>query len=115
MREVHDNGGLIRPIIRVTARVECVKCLRVKITDNLTKGFATCVVSNTSIEKVSRYFWYRDTKKYRSIHDTSIVKFWYRDTSKYRKYRPALVPTRPSTNTLSLTNGYLLNCQLQGG
>jgi len=44
-----------------------------------------------SIDKVSRYFWYCDTKKYRGIHDTSIVKFWYRDISKYRQYRPSLV------------------------
>jgi len=43
-----------------------------------------------SIDKVSRYFWYRDTKKYRGIRDTSIVKFWYRDISKYRQYRPSL-------------------------
>jgi len=41
-----------------------------------------------SIDKVSRYLWYRDTKKYRGIRDTSIVKFWYRDISKYRQYRP---------------------------
>jgi len=34
-----------------------------------------------SIDKISRYFWYRDTKKYRGIRDTSIVKFWYRDIS----------------------------------
>ena len=46
-----------------------------------------------SIDKVSRYFWYRDTKKYRGIRDTSIVKFWYRDISKYRQYRPALILT----------------------
>ena len=44
-----------------------------------------------SIDKVSRYFWYRDTKKYRGIRDTSIVKFWYRDISKYRQYRPSLL------------------------
>ena len=44
-----------------------------------------------SIDKVSRYFWYRDTKKYRGIRDTSIVKFWYRDISKYRQYRTSLV------------------------
>ena len=44
-----------------------------------------------SIDKVSQYFWYRDTKKYRGIRDTSIVKFWYRDISKYRQYRPSLV------------------------
>jgi len=44
-----------------------------------------------SIDKVSRYLWYRDTKKYRDIRDTSIVKFWYRDISKYRQYRPSLV------------------------
>ena len=43
-----------------------------------------------SIDKVSRYFWYRDTKKYRDIRDTSIVNIWYRDISKYRQYRPAL-------------------------
>ena len=43
-----------------------------------------------SIDKVSRYYWYRDTKKYRGIRDTSIVKFWYRDISKYRQYRPSL-------------------------
>jgi len=44
-----------------------------------------------SIDKVSQYFWYRDTKKYRGIRDTSIVKFWYRDISKYRQYRPSLL------------------------
>jgi len=44
-----------------------------------------------SIDKVSRYYWYRDTKKYRGICDTSIVKFWYRDISKYRQYRLSLV------------------------
>ena len=46
-----------------------------------------------SIDKISRYFWYRDTKKYRGIRDTSIVKFWYRDISKYRQYRPSLPTT----------------------
>jgi len=46
-----------------------------------------------SIDKVSRYFWYRDTEKYRGIHDTSIVKFWYRNISKYRQYRPSLMRT----------------------
>ena len=44
-----------------------------------------------SIDKVSRYFWYRDTKKYRGTRNTSIVKFWYRDISKYRQYRPSLI------------------------
>ena len=55
-----------------------------------------------SIDKVSRYFWYCDTKKYRGIRDTSIVKFWYRDISKYRQYRPSL-HHRPvmSVNTTS--------------
>ena len=59
------------------------------------KGFATCVVSTKVYRqyKVSRYFGYRDTKKYRGIRDTSIVKFWYRDISKYRQYRPSLVST----------------------
>ena len=57
-----------------------------------------------SIDKVSRYYWYRDTKKYRGIRDTSIVKFWYRDISKYRQYRPSLFGSavghqeRPSPN-----------------
>ena len=51
-----------------------------------------------SIDKVSRYLWYRDTNKYRDIRDTSIVKFWYRDISKYRQYRPSL-HYRPTSNT----------------
>ena len=50
-------------------------------------------MSTKSIDKVSRYFWYRDTKKYRGLRDTSIVKFWYRDISKYRQYRPSLYYT----------------------
>ena len=52
-------------------------------------GFATCSIDK-KYRKVSQYSWYRGTKKYRGMHDTSIVKFWYRDISKYRQYRPAL-------------------------
>ena len=40
--------------------------------------------------KESRYPRYRDTNKYRGLHDTGVVKIWYRDTPKYRGYRPAL-------------------------
>jgi len=51
-----------------------------------------------SIDKVSRYFWYRDIKKYRGVRDTSIVKFRYRDISKYRQYRPSLHETESTLN-----------------
>ena len=57
--------------------------------NSVLKGFATCSIDK-KYRKVSRYFWYRDTKQYRGIRDTSIVKIWYRDISKYRQYRPAL-------------------------
>jgi len=60
--------------------------------NSVLKGFATCSIDK-KYRKVLRYFWYRDTKKYRGIRDTSIVKFWYRDISKYRQYRPALILT----------------------
>ena len=58
-----------------------------------------------SIDKVLRYFWYRDTKKYRGTRDTSIVKFWYRDISKYRQYRPSL--TRSSVDRCSRSHAHL--------